>query len=46
MTTDRVYKKGISHKEAIAEIIKLKGIKYDEKIVDIFVNCFKLNKFF
>lgn len=37
MVSDRVYKKGKSKSEAIAELNELAGIKYDPYLVDIFL---------
>lgn len=38
MTTDRPYRKGMSPKDAVDELIKLKGIHYDEMVVDAFID--------
>ncbi len=38
MTTDRVYKKGKSHEEAILELRDLAGILYDERLVEVFID--------
>lgn len=38
MTTDRVYKKGKTIEEAIIELKELSGLKYDVKLVDIFID--------
>ncbi len=38
MTSDRSYKKGISIKEAIQELISCSGTHFDPNIVDVFVN--------
>jgi HD-GYP domain-containing protein (c-di-GMP phosphodiesterase class II) len=37
MTSDRPYRKGLSHEEAIVEIVKFKGIQFDPEIVDSFL---------
>lgn len=37
MTTDRVYKKGISHEDAFIELRKCSGTRYDPKLVDLFI---------
>jgi uncharacterized domain HDIG len=37
MTSDRPYRKGLSHEDAIAEIKRFSGIQFDPKIVDCFV---------
>lgn len=37
MTSDRPYRKGIPHNDAICEIVKLKGSQFDAKIVDVFL---------
>lgn len=44
MTTDRVYRKGLSHDEAITEILKEKGILYHPEVVDHFMAIFKDDK--
>lgn len=38
MTSDRVYKKGNSFETAAVELKKLSGIKYDSRLVNVFVN--------
>ncbi|WP_350344614.1 HD domain-containing phosphohydrolase [Proteinivorax tanatarense] len=38
MTTDRIYKKGKSKKEAIDELKELRGVKYDSCLVDLFID--------
>ncbi len=37
MVTDRVYKRGKSIEEGLAELIELSGLKYDRRLVDVFV---------
>jgi len=39
MTTDRPYRKGMNFEEAKQELNKYKGIRYDAKVVDTFLNC-------
>ncbi len=41
MTSDRPYRKGMSHELAISEIIKFKGIQFDPAIVDSFLSIDK-----
>lgn len=41
MTTDRPYKKGCSRDEALREIESLRGLKYDENVVDVFLKVMK-----
>lgn len=41
MTTDRAYRLRVSPQEAVDELIRLKGIYYDEKVVDAFVQVLK-----
>lgn len=41
MTTDRPYRKGLSSEIAVAELNRLKGIHYDEKVVEIFIKILK-----
>ena len=43
MTSDRPYRKGLTHNEAVAEIIKFKGIQFDEYVVEAFlkIECSK-----
>lgn len=38
MTTDRIYKKGLSVQEAVEEIKRNKGVQFDPTIADIFCN--------
>jgi len=44
MTTDRVYRKGLSHEEAIAEILNEKGTLYHPEVVDHFIAIFNDDK--
>jgi len=41
MTSNRPYRKGLPEEVAVAELIKDSGTKYDKKIVDAFLECFK-----
>lgn len=43
MTSDRPYRKGLSHEEAIVEIVKFKGIQFDPEIVDSFLTIDSVN---
>ena len=38
MTSDRPYRKGMTHKEAIDELLTCSGTQFDPKLVDVFVN--------
>ena len=38
MTSDRPYRKGMTHKEAIDELLRCSGTQFDPKLVDVFVN--------
>lgn len=38
LTSDRPYRKGLPHNAAISEILKLKGIQFDENIVEVFIS--------
>lgn len=38
ITSDRPYRKGLSHEEAISEIVRFKGIQFDPDIVDSFLS--------
>lgn len=40
MTSDRPYRKAMTHKEAINELTEYKGTQFDPKIVDVFVETF------
>ena len=40
MTTDRPYRKKMSHEEAIKELLDNKGTQFDPKLVDIFMSIF------
>ena len=42
MTTDRPYRKAMDSQQAKQELLKYKGIHYDEKVVDAFINCINL----
>jgi HD-GYP domain-containing protein (c-di-GMP phosphodiesterase class II) len=44
MTTDRAYRKGLPPQVAVDELIKLKGIYYDEMVVDAFIQVLKEDK--
>lgn len=44
MTSDRPYRKGLRHEVAIEELIGLKGIHYDAKLVEAFVEMMDENK--
>jgi putative nucleotidyltransferase with HDIG domain len=37
MTSNRPYRKGLPHKVAVNELLKYKGIQFDDKIVDAFL---------
>ena len=37
MTTDRPYRKGVSEKDAIEEILRNKGSQFDSELVDVFL---------
>ncbi len=37
MTTDRPYRKALSHQDAVDEILRNKGIQFDVKVVDVFM---------
>jgi diguanylate cyclase len=38
MTSERSYKKAMSHEDAIKELLRCSGTQFDPDIVDIFVN--------
>ncbi|AUD64057.1 hypothetical protein BK010_10335 (plasmid) [Tenericutes bacterium MO-XQ] len=40
MTSDRPYRKKMSHQEAVTELIDNKGTQFDPKIIDIFLSIF------
>ncbi len=44
MTSDRPYRKGLSSQIAVDELKRLKGIHYDENLVDIFIDILKDEK--
>lgn len=44
MVSDRPYRKGMKRSKAIQELKQLAGIKYDEKIIDIFIGILKEKK--
>ncbi|NBG86942.1 HD-GYP domain-containing protein [Isachenkonia alkalipeptolytica] len=44
MTTDRVYKKGKTKREAIEELKSLKNRKYDEELLKLFIEVLKLEE--
>lgn len=37
MTTDRPYRQGLSHETAVEEILRNKGLQFDDKLVDAFM---------
>lgn len=37
MTSDRPYRKGLSHDDAVQEILKNKGIQFDDRLVEVFM---------
>lgn len=39
ITTNRPYRKGLGHEDAVGEIIARRGTDFDPKIVDIFLEC-------
>jgi HD-GYP domain-containing protein (c-di-GMP phosphodiesterase class II) len=39
MTSDRVYRKALSHSVALAEIRRGSGTQFDPRIVDAFLRC-------
>lgn len=38
MTSDRPYRKGLPHDIAVSEIVKFKGVQFDETVVDAFIS--------
>jgi len=38
MTTDRSYRRGLTHEKAISELIRFAGIQFDPHVVEVFVN--------
>jgi HD-GYP domain-containing protein (c-di-GMP phosphodiesterase class II) len=44
MTRDRPYRKRMTYDEAINEIKKYKGIQFDPKVVDIFLDVMEESK--
>lgn len=44
MTSDRAYRKGMPAQVAVDELIRLKGIHYDEMVVDAFIQVIKEDK--
>lgn len=42
MTTDRPYRKGMDLQKAKQELLKYKGIRYDERVVDTFIKIMNL----
>ncbi|MGZ4134673.1 MAG: HD-GYP domain-containing protein, partial [Tumebacillaceae bacterium] len=42
MTTDRVYQKGRSKEEALAEILRCRGTMYHPDVVDAFISISEL----
>lgn len=42
MTTDRPYRKGLTHQEAREELRRYKGTRFDERIVEALITCMKL----
>lgn len=41
MTTDRSYRKAMTHEEAFTELTRFSGSQFDPKIVEIFINMMK-----
>ncbi len=44
MTTDRPYRKGLTHEFAIAELRKFSGTQFDPAIVEVFIGAFEKTK--
>lgn len=44
MTTDRVYRKGMDPIVAVNELRRLRGIHYDNKVVDAFLEVLREDK--
>lgn len=44
MTSNRPYRKGLDYEVAFEEIVRNKGTQFDEKVVDGFVQAFKLER--
>ncbi len=44
MTTDRPYRKGLTHDFAIAELKKFSGTQFDPRFVDAFIKAFEKHK--
>lgn len=44
MTTDRPYRKGLTHEYAIAELKKFSGTQFDPGYVDVFIKAFEKQK--
>jgi HD-GYP domain-containing protein (c-di-GMP phosphodiesterase class II) len=38
MTSDRPYRKALSHEEAIQEIVRCKGTQFDAEIIETAIN--------
>lgn len=38
MTTHRSYRRGFTHKEAIAELVRFSGVQFDHRVVEAFVD--------
>lgn len=41
MTKDRPYRSALSHEDAVAELIKYTGLRYDKHIVDALIEVIK-----